>query len=125
MVLTAHINPPALYFTSSKSLIIADLGLGIVASNTGIAESIFQVCLKDLIMLANKVEAKRLVINGDFKESIGKPSQYELELIRRFEKLTEKLFDEVILVKGNHDGSITDYVGFRVVSSHSFIEDGV
>ena len=101
------------------------MGLGIVASNTGIAESIFQVCLKDLIMLANKVEAKRLVINGDFKESIGKPSQYELELIRRFEKLTEKLFDEVILVKGNHDGSITDYVGFRVVSSHSFIEDGV
>jgi putative SbcD/Mre11-related phosphoesterase len=127
MVLTAHINPPALYFTSNKSLIIAELhlGLGIVESNTGIAESIFQACMKDLMMLANKVEARRLVINGDFKESIGKPNQYELELIRRFEKLTDKLFDDVILVKGNHDGLIANYVGFRVVPSHSFVEDGV
>lgn len=127
MVLTVHINPPALYFTSNKSLIIAELhlGLGIVESNTGVAESIFQACMDDLIMLANKVEARRLIINGDFKDSIGKPSQYELELIRRFEKLADKLFEEVILVKGNHDGLIAKYVGFHVVPSHSFMEDGV
>ncbi|MEM0271288.1 MAG: metallophosphoesterase [Thermoprotei archaeon] len=127
MVLTTHINPPALYFTTSKTLVIAELhlGLGLVASTTSIAESVYQTCANDLKTLVSNVDAKCLIINGDFKESIGQPSRYELELIKRFENLANDLFDDVVLVKGNHDGLIANYVNFRVVASYSLVEDGL
>lgn len=125
MGLFPYINPPALYFSSNKNLIIAELhiGLGLLTQAGSIAESVFESCVRDLEVVAGKSNAKRLIINGDLKESIGVPRRQELELLRRFEKFVSELFDEVVLVKGNHDGLIERYVDFKVVSNYTFVED--
>ncbi len=127
MTLTPNINPPALYFSSNKSLVVAELhlGVGLLPSSTILADSIFEACIADLNMLRDKFNAKRLIINGDLKESIGQPSKYELTLLRRFEKYTNDYFDEVILVKGNHDGLINNYINFKITSNYSFVEDNM
>lgn len=125
MGVSPYINPPALYFSSTRTLVVAELhiGLGLLPQENGVADSIFDSCIEDLELVARKSKAQRLVINGDLKESIGRPKRHELDLLKRFEKFVGELFDEVVLVKGNHDGLIERYVGFRVVSSYSFVED--
>jgi len=127
MTLFPHINPPALYFSTNSSLVIAELhiGLGLLPQTAAVGGSVFEVCKEDLMLVAEKTHAKRLIVNGDLKESIGKPNKDELELLKRFEKFVCDLFDEVVLVKGNHDGLIAKYVGFKVVESYSFVEDAV
>ncbi|MAG50069.1 phosphoesterase [archaeon] len=96
----------ALYLSKYKTLIISDLHIGFEESlnKQGIFVPRFQLddLFKRLKGILDKVEIKRIIINGDLKHEFGTISDQEwrdsLKLIDLFLE-----YSEVILVKGNHD----------------------
>ncbi len=107
------------YLKVGNSIVIADLHIGIELEYS--AKGIYLPWQTEHLM--KKVEkiskmekkAKRIIVNGDLKHNILKIDQKEIKHVLDFVNYLEDIFDEVIIVKGNHDGKIQKLLIGRTV----------
>jgi hypothetical protein len=108
---------PAVYIDELETLVIADLHLGIegISAEQGVFIPKVQLekILGDMEGLISEQEAKRILINGDIKHEFSETSYHEFKEIGRFFEFLTENFEEVIMVKGNHDNYI-----FRVTCKY-------
>jgi putative SbcD/Mre11-related phosphoesterase len=98
----------AIYIQDLDLVVISDLQLGeelYLAEEKGIF--VPQVQLKEIKKELNdifkKVEAKRILINGDLKHEFGEASRQEWREVIDFVEFLRKKVNEIIVVRGNHD----------------------
>lgn len=102
-----------------KSLIIADLHIGL-EDYYNLDGHLIPLALREQIekvqRLAEKYKPKRLIVNGDLKHSFA-PIEREFRELREFIKKLNPYFDEIIIVKGNHDTGINwlEKLGITIV----------
>lgn len=105
---------PALYHKDLELLVISDLHLGLEggmsAKGSYVPQFQLDELLEDLEELRKRTEAKRLLINGDLKNEFKTSLYSEKKEIEEFIEKAESLFDELILIKGNHDTFIESTV---------------
>jgi len=115
---------PAVFIPEEKTLVIAELHLGLEHElyKKGITippqREKFQEILDKLLKLTN---AKTLVILGDIKHKVpGMSIREEREIPKFLDYLKEKV--NIILVKGNHDAEIEKIVpkGIKIYGSRGF-----
>jgi len=94
---------------TGKNMVVADLHLGIL----GFPD--FSM-LDRLIEIYDKSKASRLVINGDVKHMLWKA---ELTSVQRFISDLREFVSELVIVKGNHDGYLS-----QITETHNFFRDG-
>ncbi|MEM5814994.1 MAG: metallophosphoesterase [Candidatus Aenigmatarchaeota archaeon] len=99
---------PALYFKELDLIAISDLQLGeemYLAEEKGIFVPQIQLEKeKNLIRkICEKVKASRILINGDLKHEFGEASKQEWREVIDFLDLVKRSFEEIIVVRGNHD----------------------
>ena len=91
-------------------LIISDLHLGYEQSlNTEglmIPKFQFEKILKRLEEINNISPSKKIIINGDLKHEFGKITRQEWKEVNDFLLYLQDNFEEIILIKGNHDNFI-------------------
>jgi putative SbcD/Mre11-related phosphoesterase len=102
-------------------LIIADLHLGmselLIEKGSFLPRFIEKEVLNELKELKRRSNAKILIINGDIKHDFGKEKE-EFFSLARFLKEIKKIFEEIIIIQGNHDNYIKNValkLGIRVV----------
>lgn len=110
------INSSAIYFKRSRTLAVAELHIGL-GSSQQVADKIFEDILLRLDLLISRYSVRRLIINGDLKERVGRPGGIESRLLKRFDMYLSEKSVITTLVKGNHDGLIENFVSFRTVRS--------
>lgn len=54
----------------------------------------------------NNLKLSRIILNGDAKHSFGKPTKQEWRELTRFVEFLKKRFDDIVVIKGNHDVGI-------------------
>lgn len=106
---------PALYHEESDLIAIGDLHLGLEAAVSYDGNYVPQFQLEeikeDVKTLKQKTEASRILVNGDLKHEFKYNRFSEEKEIREFFELLDSLFDDVIVIKGNHDTFIEDFIG--------------
>ncbi len=108
---------PALYI-SSGILIIADLHLGKIEIKDKIAmEDLFIHEIDKISYLLNTYDIKEVIINGDIKDRIGKPSWLVTEHLNELFRSILKEAGLVTVIIGNHDGKIKDIINNDLLSS--------
>jgi len=100
---------PAIFLREISSICIADLHLGFEGSSASehgifIPKIQFKKILADVkeIIKAEK-SAKKMIVNGDIKNRFSRADFHEFAEISDFLKFLSENFEEIILVKGNHD----------------------
>jgi putative SbcD/Mre11-related phosphoesterase len=97
---------PALFNSQLDMLVISDLHLGLEGSMTSKGSYVPRFQLKDIKEeiedLQEKTEADRILVNGDLKNQYS-TSYTEKQELDEFLSFLQKEFEEVILIKGNHD----------------------
>ena len=116
---------PCLYHLKLDLLVISDIHLGLEGSVTSEGGYVprFQLedVQKDLEKSKNETDASRIVVNGDMKNEFRKNYYSEKKEIEKFLKQLKDLFDEVILIEGNHDNfleSIVEKNGLKLQQEH-------
>lgn len=100
---------------ASRTLVVADLHL----SPSGLTDreavrTLVMMTLESLLKSARAVGASRLVIAGDVKDTISYVPRILLTPLREgFERLADAL-NEVLVVRGNHDGQLEEALPQRV-----------
>jgi putative SbcD/Mre11-related phosphoesterase len=120
---------PALYHPDLDLLVVSDLHLGLEGSMTSRGSYVPQFQLKEIeddIETAVEITgASRILVNGDLKNEFQ--TRYaEKDEIKEFLRFLDGEFQEVILVKGNHDTLVENTVkeaGMEFVDSHR--ENGI
>lgn len=88
-------------------LIISDIHIGYeqALNREGIMVPRFQYkkILDRINEIIQKYKPRRVIINGDLKHEFGRITKQEWEESRDFIEFLKANFDEVILIKGNHD----------------------
>ncbi|NPA85891.1 MAG: hypothetical protein GXO42_00570 [bacterium] len=101
--------------------VLADLHVGIEL-DTSVLGARLPVLLERYVQVLDQVDTPRLIIVGDLKHEILGAGKY----VQRFCSWLAGKFEEVIIVKGNHDGKIEEVVqgckNVRVVKY--WLEDG-
>lgn len=121
-----------LYLKEEDTLIFADLHLGYEEElrKMGMLVPRFQYVEvvshleKAISSIKKEGKIKRAVINGDLKHEFGRISEQEWSEVMHFISFLEKHFDEIVLVRGNHDnilGPIAGRKGLSVVD-HLFLD---
>ena len=129
---------PALYLRDSDAVCIADLHLGYegaLAESSGItmpSRQLEEVKRRLLAVAATVLECKagacsggekisKLIINGDLKHVFSRASFQEWREVPMFMEFASSLFEEIILVRGNHDTKLSPLRrhAVKVVSSHT------
>lgn len=120
---------PALYNSGIDMLVISDLHLGLEGSMTSKGSYVPRFQLEDIKEeiedLQEKTEADRILVNGDLKNQYS-TSYTEKQELDEFLSFLQKEFEEVILVKGNHDTILDNTAekhGLELEEYH--LEDGV
>jgi putative SbcD/Mre11-related phosphoesterase len=97
---------PALYHPEMDLIVISDIHLGLEGSMTSKGSYIPKFQLDDmkeeLEQLKNEKEVDRILVNGDLKNQFS-TSYTEKKEIEDFLEFLDENFQEVILIKGNHD----------------------
>lgn len=92
-----------------QTLVLADLHIGFESE---LAEKGIRIpdqtpkIIRRIIDLKERFNVKKLVILGDLKHSVPRMNMMSWFLVPRFMERVTKLFEEVVLVPGNHDGGI-------------------
>ncbi len=90
-----------------NTLIISDLHIGYEQSlnREGIMVPRFQykMILKRLHEILKRYNVTRVIVNGDLKHEFGRITRQEWMEAKNFIEFLQENFDEVILIKGNHD----------------------
>jgi uncharacterized protein len=86
-------------------LIIADIHIGLCEEirkkGVLLPGDELKMIIRDINQIAD--EAKKIIINGDFKENFGKISKSEWDNATKLAHYLKKTFDDIIIIKGNHD----------------------
>ncbi|MFB6159264.1 MAG: metallophosphoesterase [Candidatus Nanohalobium sp.] len=121
---------PALYHSGMNLLVLSDLHLGLEGGMTSkgsyVPEFQLDELLEDLHELEKRTDATRLLVNGDLKNEFKTSLYSEKEEIEEFIEEAEDLFEELILIEGNHDTfieSIIEEKGYEL--KKYFLEDKV
>ena len=112
-------NYPALFIEEIKTLVIADLHIGIsyelYQSGINIPTQVEEM-KKTIIKLINQTKAKVLVLLGDLKHDVPGISVQELKEIPQFlEDLSKRIKIEIVL--GNHDTFLKELLPKRKLHS--------
>ncbi len=98
------------YLRIGKYLVISDLHIGIELEyekrGIFIPWQVNSLIEKIKGILEREKKIKSLIINGDIKHNILRPPKIELKFLYRFLEEIKELFDEIIIIKGNHDGKL-------------------
>ena len=115
---------PGLYHPETDLLVISDLHLGLESSMTTKGSYVPQFQLEDLKRdieeMQKETGADRILVNGDLKNEFS-TSYSEKKELREFIGFLQEKFEDVILVKGNHDtliDDITEEKGLRMLKSY-------
>lgn len=88
-------------------IVISDLHLGYESSLNAAGLMIprfqYKKILDKLKEILSKTEARKIIVNGDLKHEFDKISRQEFKEIENFIDFLKKEFEEIILIKGNHD----------------------
>ena len=111
-----------LYFKKTNTLVIGDLQIGYEASlnkeGVLVPRQQFDLMIKMLRRMIEKVEIKRIIVNGDIKHEFGEINEQEWrEILNLLDFLKENR--ELILIKGNHDKMLEPIItkrGFKLVN---------
>ena len=121
---------PCLYHEGLDLVVISDLHLGLEGGMTSkgsyVPEFQLDELVEDLEEIRKRTEASRLLVNGDLKNEFRTSLYSEKSEIREFIEKAEGLFDELILIEGNHDTFIESTVeekGYRLEKCH--LEDEI
>lgn len=116
---------PGLYHPETDLLVISDLHLGLESSMTTKGSYVPQFQLEDLKRdieeMQKDTEADRILVNGDLKNEFS-TSYSEKKELRDFIDFLQENFEDVILIKGNHDTlieDITEEKGLRMLESYN------
>ncbi len=89
------------------TLIISDLHIGYEQSlnREGIMVPRFQYkkILERILEIVDRADISRVIVNGDFKHEFGRITRQEWEESLNFIEFLKENFDEIVLIKGNHD----------------------
>lgn len=124
MVTRFIVDYPALFISEIKTLVIADLHLGLehqLYQNGIIIAPQAEKFKKTIDKLIDLTKAKTLIILGDIKHKVPGISFRELkEIPKLLNPLIEKI--DVILTKGNHDVELKDLIpkSMKVYGSRGF-----
>ncbi|MDY6778829.1 MAG: metallophosphoesterase [Candidatus Nanohaloarchaea archaeon] len=101
---------PSLFWREEDLLIISDLHIGIEVSEarSGTLMPRFQMreVVEDIEELQEESGASRMLVDGDVKHSFGGGDRKENKEVERFLDRVSAVFDEVLLVEGNHDAAL-------------------
>lgn len=118
---------PCLYHPELDLLIISDIHLGLEGSVTSKGGYVprFQLedIQKDLEKAREETGASRILVNGDMKNEFRKNYYSEKKEIEKFLKQLKELFEEVILIEGNHDNFLEDIVEKNGLRLHKNYEE--
>lgn len=119
---------PALYYEGLDLVVISDLHLGLEGGMTSkgsyVPEFQLEELIEDLEEIRKRTQASRLLINGDLKNEFNTSLYSEKKEIKEFIEKAEGLFEELVLIKGNHDTfieSIVEEKGYEM--KKYFLED--
>ncbi|MFZ0442559.1 MAG: metallophosphoesterase [Methanobacterium sp.] len=108
------------------ALIISDLHIGYEQSlnREGIMVPRFQykLILERLEEIIRRSTIRKVIINGDLKHEFGRITRQEWKEALNFIEFLKENFDEIILLKGNHDNFtkfIADKTGLEVYETYS------
>jgi hypothetical protein len=91
-------------------LIISDLHLGYEESlnkeGLMIPKFQFEKIIKRITQIKQSAHYKKIIINGDLKHEFGKITRQEWKEVNSFLKFLQDNFEEIVLIKGNHDNFI-------------------
>ncbi|MDO5852230.1 MAG: metallophosphoesterase [Methanobacteriaceae archaeon] len=110
------------------SLVICDLHLGYetALNQNGILIPQFQYkkIINKLYKIREKTCANKIIINGDLKHSFQKIQKQENKEILGLLDYLDKYYDEIIIIKGNHD-NLTQYITQErnIILKDYYIED--
>jgi len=97
----------AIYLSNVKTLVIADLHLGyeehMQKKGVLVPRLQFKQILKRLDWILERVEVKKVILNGDIKHEFGTISKTEWREVKRLIAYFEKKNIKLVAVKGNHD----------------------
>lgn len=121
---------PCLYHPELDLIVLSDLHLGLEGSMTSEGSYIpkFQLndVLQDIENAQEETGATRILVNGDLKNEFRKSYYSEKKEVGKFISEMKTLFDEVILVKGNHDTFIEETVEeYGLELQENFSENGI
>ncbi len=89
------------------SLIISDIHIGYeqALNREGIMVPRFQYLkiIQRINEIIQKFEPKRIIVNGDLKHEFGRITRQEWQESMNFIEFLRENFEEIILIKGNHD----------------------
>ncbi len=101
---------PAIYIPKIDSIVVADLHLGyeIIAAERGvfIPKTQFKKELSIFNEILKKKKASKIIINGDVKNEFSSETYHEFKEVRDMLKFLKNNFEQVIIIKGNHDNYI-------------------
>ena len=110
---------PALYHEGLDMVVISDLHLGLEAAVSYDGNYVPQFQLEEIKQDVHKLKeetgASRILVNGDLKHEFKYNRFSEEKEIREFFELLDELFEQVIVIKGNHDTFIEDFIGNAVL----------
>ncbi|WEL19857.1 metallophosphoesterase [Candidatus Nanohalococcus occultus] len=119
---------PALYHPELDILAVSDLHLGLekAVSYDGNYVPKFQLeeIKEDIRTLKEQTDASRILLNGDLKHEFSHTRFSEKEEIEEFFKFLQRVFQEIIVIEGNHDTYLEDIIPEENLFE-SFLEDGV
>ncbi|MEM5811522.1 MAG: metallophosphoesterase [Candidatus Aenigmatarchaeota archaeon] len=105
----------SIFIKTLNAIVISDLQIGeelYLLKERGIAIPQFQLKeMKETIKkIASYSKAKKLIINGDLKHEFGEASEQEWREVIDFINFSKKLFEEIIVVRGNHDNYLLNII---------------
>lgn len=108
---------PALFEEKTKTIVLSDLHLGLEGSMTSkgsyIPEFQLDEIKRDIKKAKQATNAEKIIVNGDLKTEFKGSAYSEKKEIKELLDLLEDLFQEVIIIKGNHDTFIEKMIEKR------------
>jgi len=102
---------PAIYIKKLDLLVVSDLHLGYetaaVEEGMFIPKIQYKKTIENLKLIFKKHKTSRFLINGDVKHEFSETGYHEYKEVSNFFEFIKQFFNDVIVVKGNHDTFIS------------------
>ena len=105
-------NLPCLYHEELDILALSDIHLGLEGSVTSKGGYVPKFQLQDMIeeikQAQRSTNASKILVNGDLKNEFNKNYYTEKKEVAEFIQEIKKIFQKVIIIRGNHDNFLED-----------------
>lgn len=105
---------PCLYHPKMDLLVLSDIHLGLEGSVTSEGGYVPKFQLEDILDDIEKAKdetgASRILVNGDLKNEFRRNYYSEKKEVDRFASELKEMFDEAIIIRGNHDNFLEEIV---------------